>query len=61
MDFAGRLPDQFSYDLLAGSLLVAKEPTNPVRLHLAAAGLRELFGHISVSYTHLTLPTKRIV
>ncbi|MFQ6552635.1 hypothetical protein AAD018_009875 [Aestuariibius insulae] len=46
MDFAGRLPDQFSHDLLAGSLLVAKEPINPVRLHLAAAGLRELFGHI---------------
>lgn len=40
------LPDQFSRDLLAGSLMVAKDQKNPVRLHLAAAGLRELFGHI---------------
>ena len=41
-----RLPDQFSKDLLAGSLMVANNRNNPVRLHLAAAGLRELFGHI---------------
>jgi hypothetical protein len=40
------LPDQFSRDLLAGSLMVANDHNNPVRLHLAAAGLRELFGHV---------------
>lgn len=41
-----KLPDQFSRDLLFGSLKVANDEENPVRLHLAAAGLRELFGHI---------------
>ena len=46
MTLEDRLPDQFSRDLLAGSLLVANEDGNPVRLHLAAAGLRELFGHV---------------
>lgn len=46
MNFEDRLPDQFSKDLLAGSLMVANDRNNPVRLHLAAAGLRELFGHI---------------
>tara|TARA_R110002020_G_scaffold148885_1_gene325032 strand:- start:2353 stop:3147 length:795 start_codon:yes stop_codon:yes gene_type:complete len=40
------LPDEFSRNLLSGSLMVAKDSSNPVRLHLAAAGLRELFGHI---------------
>lgn len=46
MSIEDRLPDQFSRDLLAGSLMVANDHNNPVRLHLAAAGLRELFGHI---------------
>lgn len=46
MTLEERLPDQFARDLLAGSLLVAKDSANPVRLHLAAAGLRELFGHV---------------
>lgn len=46
MTVEDRLPDQFSRDLLAGSLMVANDQNNPVRLHLAAAGLRELFGHI---------------
>jgi hypothetical protein len=46
VNFEDRLPDQFSQDLLAGSLMVANDRNNPVRLHLAAAGLRELFGHI---------------
>lgn len=46
MTIEDRLPDQFSRDLLAGSLMVANDQNNPVRLHLAAAGLRELFGHI---------------
>lgn len=46
MALEDRLPDQFSRDLLTGSLLVAHDQNNPVRLHLAAAGLRELFGHI---------------
>lgn len=41
-----KLPDQFSRDLLKGCLRVAYDAENPVRLHLAAAGLRELFGHI---------------
>lgn len=41
-----KLPNQFSRDLLAGCLRVASDKGNPVRLHLAAAGLRELFGHI---------------
>lgn len=46
MSFEERLPDQFSRDLLVGSLMVANDHNNPVRFHLAAAGLRELFGHI---------------
>ena len=46
MDIEERLPDEFSRDLLTGSLMVANDNKNPVRLHLAAAGLRELFGHI---------------
>lgn len=46
MTIENRLPDQFSRDLLSGSLMVANDRNNPVRLHLAAAGLRELFGHI---------------
>lgn len=46
MTVEDRLPDQFSRNLLAGSLMVAIDRNNPVRLHLAAAGLRELFRHI---------------
>lgn len=41
-----KLSNQFSRDLLTGCLRVASDKGNPVRLHLAAAGLRELFGHI---------------
>ncbi|NKX66973.1 hypothetical protein HEP89_22895 [Labrenzia sp. 5N] len=46
MGLEDSLPDKFSRNLLAGCLMVAKDQKNPVRLHLAAAGLRELFGHI---------------
>ena len=46
MELEDRLPDRFSRDLLSGSLRVANDAENPVRLHLAAAGLRELFGHV---------------
>ena len=46
MDIRDLLPDDFSRDLLSGSLRVAKDMENPVRMHLSAAGLRELFGHL---------------
>lgn len=46
MSLEEKLPNQFSRDLLTGCLRVANDDGNPVRLHLAAAGLRELFGHI---------------
>tara|TARA_R110002074_G_scaffold157255_1_gene314084 strand:+ start:160 stop:954 length:795 start_codon:yes stop_codon:yes gene_type:complete len=46
MDLQDFLPDDLSRDLLSGSLRVAKDMENPVRMHLSAAGLRELFGHL---------------
>jgi hypothetical protein len=38
-----RLPDDFHRQLLDGSLMVLRQSENPVRGHLFAAGLRELF------------------
>ncbi len=46
MDLRDLMPDEFSRDLLSGSLRVAGDAENPVRMHLFAAGVRELFGHI---------------
>jgi len=43
-DLRGRLPDDFHRQLLDGSLHVLGQFDNPVRAHLFAAGLRELFG-----------------
>lgn len=37
------LPDEFTKNLLLGSLRVLDDEANPPRLHLFAAGLRELF------------------
>ncbi len=42
----GKLPDEFSRQVLAGCFRVAHDEENPIRLNLFAAGLRELFGHI---------------
>ena len=40
------LPDDFSRQVLTGSLMVVNDPQNPIGLNLFAAGVRELFGHI---------------
>lgn len=40
------LPDDFSRDLLLGCMIVLENHSNPVRLNLFAAGVRELFTHI---------------
>ena len=51
MDFdVDTLPDEFSQKLFAGSLPVLDDKENAVRLHLFAAGFRELFTHILNSY-----------
>lgn len=46
IDLEDMLPDVFSRELFSGSLRVAQDQKNPVRMHLFAAGVRELFGHI---------------
>ncbi|MEQ9567682.1 MAG: hypothetical protein RLN85_18070 [Pseudomonadales bacterium] len=44
------LPDEFSELVLQGSLIVAQDKANPIRAHLASAGIRELFSHILHHY-----------
>jgi len=41
-----RLPDDFSRSVLEGSLRVASDLKNPIRINLFAAGIRELYGHL---------------
>lgn len=50
------LPDNFSRQLFNGSLQVSKDKENPVRLHLFAAGFRELFTYI----LHLYAPDAEV-
>lgn len=45
-DLHDRLPDDFSRQVLAGSLRVVADRDNPIALNLFAAGIRELFGHL---------------
>lgn len=40
------LPDGFSRDLLDGALRVLADQANPMRAHLFAGGLRELFTYL---------------
>lgn len=50
------LPDDFSRDLLLGCMIVLENHSNPVRLNLFAAGVRELFTHI----LHTFAPEKEV-
>lgn len=45
-DLPDRLPDDFSKQLLVGSLRVIADSDNPIAMNLFAAGIRELFGHL---------------
>jgi hypothetical protein len=44
-DIRARLPDDFSRDLLNGACRALEDKANPVRLHLFATAIRELFNH----------------
>lgn len=44
-DIAGKLVDEFSRHLLTGARRVLSDPENPLRLHMFASAIRELFGY----------------
>jgi len=45
-ELKAKLPDDFSKSVLEGSVRVASDQENPIRINLFASGIRELFSHI---------------
>jgi Predicted pPIWI-associating nuclease len=45
LEVRSKLIDDFSAQVLTGALAVVTDPSNPIRLNLFAAAMRELFGH----------------